>query len=367
MEVDLHNTKSDSYKAWKREADALQAIGRGTNKHIVETFAIFNHWKKEYFMFPWADGGNLMDFIRGRNNTDAYRDPLFVMDIITQLVGLASAIETIHRKKYRHGDLKPQNILVFTGETRVGVWKVADLGLAKLHNKATGDRKGPTTSLGRGTISYEPPETVTTTDSPRSRLYDIWSMGCIILQLVICLLYGDKAFNDLNASTRSAKDQSSYWQADWTQNSSQWKNPKVHNEVLKLIDKMEKEFGSGKESGAIGTNALIKLTRLVRTKLLVVQLPRKGNKSSPPGYRARADVLHSELKTIKEQLNKILSTKSHTSRPAPTSPANHQVRPQPRHTSSDPPATKSHTSLQLRPPKRRSSDQIPGSHVSQFP
>ena len=37
---------------------------------------------------------------------------------------------------------------------------------------------------------YEPPEVRILADKPRSRRYDIWSMGCIYLEFVIWLLYG---------------------------------------------------------------------------------------------------------------------------------------------------------------------------------
>lgn len=245
-----------------------------------------------------------MDFMRAHRDTDANRDPIFVMCILDQLVGLASAIKTMHRKKYRHGDLKPQNILVFTGETNVGIWKVADLGLTKCHHEATGDRIGPTSILGQGTISYEPPEVATFSESPRSRLYDIWSMGCIIFQLVVCLLYGEEELTKLGHSTRSPKNQSSYWQASWAGEKSRWMNPKMHPQVEKLMNKMEKDFRSGKESSMNGTSALLELTRLVKTRLLVVQLPKDSKKASPPGCRARADDLCSELEEIQEQLRK---------------------------------------------------------------
>lgn len=43
-----------------------------------------------------------------------------------------------------------------------------------------------------GTQKYEPPETDNERGEigqPRSRLYDMWSMGCIVFEFIIWLLY----------------------------------------------------------------------------------------------------------------------------------------------------------------------------------
>jgi len=47
-----------------------------------------------------------------------------------------------------------------------------------------------------GTEVYEPPEAVIQRLAPRSRLYDIWSFGCIMLEFVIWLLYGQKGLDE---------------------------------------------------------------------------------------------------------------------------------------------------------------------------
>jgi serine/threonine protein kinase len=80
--------------------------------------------------------------------------------------------------------MKPENILRFRDRTRVGILKIADMGLAKHHAVATYLR--PRTSTRYGTVRYEPPEVMThkLAEEGRSRLYDIWSMGCITLELI---------------------------------------------------------------------------------------------------------------------------------------------------------------------------------------
>jgi serine/threonine protein kinase len=89
----------------------------------------------------------------------------------------------------RHGDLKPENILGFSDETMdLGILRLADMSLTKRHVVATQLRtKGTNTrwSIRR----YEAPEALSI-DNVRSRLYDVWSMGCITLVFIIWILYG---------------------------------------------------------------------------------------------------------------------------------------------------------------------------------
>ncbi|TGJ87785.1 hypothetical protein E0Z10_g905 [Xylaria hypoxylon] len=94
-------------------------------------------------------------------------------------------------KHWRHGDLKPENILIFKDSTWLGTLKIADLGLAKQHQFAT-EFRHQVTSTKHATLHYEAPEAVTNIKEPRSRRYDVWSMGCIILESIIWLLYGSQ-------------------------------------------------------------------------------------------------------------------------------------------------------------------------------
>lgn len=310
-------------------------------------------------MFPWAGEGDLKHFMRRRDDVKANRDPTFVLEILSQLIGLAGAIEKIHKQKYRHGDLKPQNILIFPGKSRVGTWKVADLGLAKFHYETTGHRIGPTTMIGSGTISYEPPETFTAFDSPRSRLYDIWSMGCIMLELVLCLLYGRKAYATLMEKTRNpaAQGHSAAWEAKW--NGRQWTDTKIHGEVWNAISKLEREFGSGKSS-SVGAYALVELAGLVKRRLLVVQLPPERGSCKQSARRARADEVHLELKQIKKQLSDKLG--SHP--PPAVRQENLQVQPLSKKPE-DTAMSGGRPNLESRSSRGHSSNRIPGSHVSQ--
>jgi serine/threonine protein kinase len=88
-------------------------------------------------------------------------------------------------ENWRHGDLKPANILGFEdqGESLLGTLKLADLGRARQHANATKERSA---TLERcSTREYDPPEVWAGLEKERSRFVDIWSFGCVLLESLI--------------------------------------------------------------------------------------------------------------------------------------------------------------------------------------
>lgn len=280
------------YKEWKTEAKALEDTSGLGHPHMIQVKAIINKGKRHYFMFPWADGGSLRDLYK--------KDPLpghklrveFIKDVVTQLEGLASALSELHHyngtaagnaqdpgtESYRHGDLKPENILRFLHEDGegVGMWKIADMGLAKHHFAATGARGLRPTSTRFGTQLYEPPEVFTDAKGARSRLYDVWSMGCIILELIIWLLYGSETLNRFNNSLTAANGnlggESPYWILETSGSSNR---ADLHPRVKEVIDH------TSRDEECRGSTALGELLRIVRTKLLVIPLRRDSPSFAP--------------------------------------------------------------------------------------
>jgi serine/threonine protein kinase len=186
---------------------------------------------------------------------------------------------------WRHGDLKPENILKF-GSTWLGTLKIADLGLAKRHEKDTILRIAPTDTRYT-TLHYEAPEAITSTE-PRSRRYDIWSMGCIILESIIWLLYGydvlntfyqeDKHINDPSTETLYFIASRSQRTAEVSYIASSWME-----HILKEDPECNKPAGT----------ALGDLLKLVQNKLLVVPLDETLGQC-----RTDASTLYQELGSI---------------------------------------------------------------------
>ena len=265
---------------------------------------MFSWSERQYLLFPWADGGNLFEFWN-ENNAYSNRTKIAqnnIPDIVEQLMGMAKDLEALHNFKhgnadsYRHGDLKPDNILIFDRKLRLGTWKMADLGLAQYKTMNTKDRGnhrylGLTSTAGSGTMSYMPPESAQQADTPTSRLYDIWSVGCIILQLLTWLLYGIEGIDQLAKETQSIdKQQSSYWTADYIK--KKLYNIAIAPKAIELMDRMSNDLKASK--------ALQDLLGIVKHHLLVVKLPKSATTPMPQG-RANAGELYSLLKKIQEQ------------------------------------------------------------------
>ncbi|KAK0653987.1 kinase-like domain-containing protein [Cercophora samala] len=186
---------------------------------------------------------------------------------------------------WRHGDLKPDNILQFrqaqTGSSRwLGTLKIADLGLAKQHVFATA-RRNDMTNQKYTTSHYEAPEAVANLDLPRSRRFDIWSMGCVILEFVIVILYGNNGlelFYEQQKVRKNPTTDTLYFAVD--RNVAQVSDIANHwmSEILT----------KDPECNRASASALADLVRLVRDRLLVVELPNE-NMTTQQISRCRAD------------------------------------------------------------------------------
>ena len=264
---------------WEAEATALDEISDLNDPHIIQRIAAITIGRKRYFMFQWADGGNLREF--WHREPRPRLDASFVKEIFLQLRGLAGALSALHNYKdegsYRHGDLKPENILRFNNGSQVGVLKIADMGLARHHTVATHLR--PPTSTRYGTVRYEPPEVFTAklSQEGRSRLWDVWSMGCITLEFIVWMIYGYKELQDFNEGLKGPlQDPSPYWRVEEEGGS---KVAKVHPRVTTYMDRI------AKEPQCLGPSAIGDLLEIVRTKLLVVALSKRTNTFMNPGTR----------------------------------------------------------------------------------
>lgn len=329
----------DPKTAWEQELSALKGTRRHHHEHLTSAIAAFHRNKKYYLVFEWADGGSLENF--WEKVPVPALSPQLVQDVLEQLHGLADALVCLHGHgngeskdiksntdklggdskandsgHYRHGDLKPENILRFRCSDqpkKLGTLQIADLGLARHHTMATRDRIGPT-SMRFGTVMYESPEghPVRAKAKPRSRLYDVWSMGCIVLELVIWLLYGYEGLITFREETRDGSIMGDGIQQDLNgtnfyklANDGNFDVNNVVKDWMQAIQEDDPEFINGKKS------ALSDLLNLVKMKLLVVRTDDKDNigesgsgsesGESSTGCRATAPQLKKELEKILSQ------------------------------------------------------------------
>ncbi|KAF2500445.1 hypothetical protein BU16DRAFT_247175 [Lophium mytilinum] len=287
--------ESDSQKVarnWDIEVKALRKMNNLNQDHIVRFITAFRrrgkpdhddhtsieHWSEHCLIFEWAEGGSLRDY--WKNNPRPSLTASLVKATIKQLLGLAGALERAHNlnntgASYRHGDLKPENILLFPDGSEIGIFKIGDWGVAKEHNIVTEMRFG-STGAEYGTRRYESPEVETgvrltfldQAPKRRSRLYDIWAMGCITLEWIVWLLYGWDGLNTFNQNVKGEVSNHSPFYQLTVKNSK--KVARVHDIVVQWLKHMARD-----PVCQVGTTALGDLLEVVQRDLLVVKLPRR--------------------------------------------------------------------------------------------
>ena len=103
-----------------------------------------------------------------------FRMEVFLRPFILSKIGcIISAVEYLHSQRIRHKDLKPSNILL----SEEGLW-VTDFGTATDFSLQT---ISMTENMERGTPKYFAPEIASY--QPSGRAADIFSLGCVVLEM----------------------------------------------------------------------------------------------------------------------------------------------------------------------------------------
>ncbi|KAL2195580.1 kinase-like domain-containing protein, partial [Corynascus similis CBS 632.67] len=204
----LHTQQREEYE---REVEVLQRFsGRHEgHPHLVRLLLTYQHKDSYHMIFPWANG-NLRDFWESVESPQRTKDMACWM--LTQCFGIAEGLQKIHgdgdvaglspkdKNTGRHGDIKPENILWFERHNdRNNHLLISDFGLSRFHSyqSQSVDR------LPGCSPSYRPPEC----DLYQLRIsvkYDIWTLGCLLLDFVTWYLRGweavDAQFSDARLS-----------------------------------------------------------------------------------------------------------------------------------------------------------------------
>ncbi|KAI1451859.1 hypothetical protein F4805DRAFT_463366 [Annulohypoxylon moriforme] len=200
----LKRLHSPHIKDFRREVIALRRFVISPNLHIIKLLAAFRHGTSFYLLFPWAEGGNLRSFCKENPNPVIHGS--FLVWIVEQCLGIATALHQIHHGHYTevtnagnssgptdisyyglHGDIKPANILLFedglNGENPI--WVLSDFGLGGLHHKTE-------TKVGNRPTGFSPTYRAPELDIKGTvdSAYDIWSLGCVFLEIAVWLLRG---------------------------------------------------------------------------------------------------------------------------------------------------------------------------------
>ncbi|EHL03001.1 putative ALK tyrosine kinase receptor [Glarea lozoyensis 74030] len=260
----------DADEVWNSEVNTLNEISDLKHPHLIQRIAAIIRGNQRFLMFLWADGGNLRDYWEHNPKPNLTAD--LVKDIIEQIRGMAEALEKLHGYRdqyhYRHGDIKPENILNFPDpkKSRMGTFKISDLGSAKHHSVATRLRER-TGGKAYATQAYQPPESVTNQLSSSSRLYDIWSMGCVTLEFMVWVLYGYEELKKFTTSIKGKLDEPcAFFEVEKIeyQNTPPGLVASIHPAVQACLDRLSADPECAKDT------ALGDLLEIIKNDLLVV-------------------------------------------------------------------------------------------------
>ncbi|KAM0077484.1 hypothetical protein ACKRZS_010409 [Fusarium odoratissimum] len=198
------------------EVEGLQRFNGVGHRHIIQLLATFELHDRYHMILPWASC-NLYEFWKSDPfSKTGNRDLGVIRWMSTQTLGLLAALDAIHDSQGvqsygRHGDIKPENILWFELDNEPhGLLVLADFGLTKFHRERSRSFT-KNTNVGY-TYTYAPPE-IDIEGEFMSRSSDIWSFGCVLLEMV-CWLLGGWELSEAFADARLTEDTSGIMKTD---------------------------------------------------------------------------------------------------------------------------------------------------------
>ncbi|KAF4580880.1 kinase-like protein [Ophiocordyceps camponoti-floridani] len=194
----------------RRYLNELECLNRCAERdNLVELYGAYERGDKYSFLFPWADGGSLRTLWTWEPRDWSRSKPLInsVRWIAYQCYRMASeqGLGSIHDRRESfdekqfgiHGDIKPENILLFTDqETRhgPGVLKISDMGFTGFYTVRSRSRLSP---LGPCSPTYRAPEH-DIKNRFLSRKSDIWGLGCVFSEFLSWFILGPNGVKNYN-------------------------------------------------------------------------------------------------------------------------------------------------------------------------
>ncbi|KAI1184739.1 kinase-like domain-containing protein [Nemania serpens] len=193
---------------YQNEIEQLKSFNGTIAPNLVTLLTTFKHQDKRHFLFPWATCDLFSYWDTEQTQPRMLENARWFSK---QIVGLVEAVSAIHwplhmEHRYgRHGDLKPDNILWFKPYKKdpKGILVVSDMGFTVAHSTYSRSKDAPG-KVAHFTPEYRPPELDTETGFV-SRKYDVWTLGCIFLEMVIWFLGGKEERDQFRADRRSVE------------------------------------------------------------------------------------------------------------------------------------------------------------------
>ncbi|KAK1532419.1 uncharacterized protein CCOS01_04402 [Colletotrichum costaricense] len=228
----LQEDPEQAEQEFEQELKALTKMEPG--EHILKLCATFKIGTEYSFLSPWAEGGNLRQFWTEspREIQQSFCQPQILLRwMAEQCHALAAALQSIHDVRVKalirakriskdeetdsdvfgiHGDIKPENILLFDYRQRrsgIGTLKIADFGLTEFHKLTSRSRTYKPSPEGRRLApTYEAPE-LSQLGGSYSRKADVWALGCVFSEFLTWVVRGP------SATTKFADDRAK--ERDW--------------------------------------------------------------------------------------------------------------------------------------------------------
>jgi len=159
--------------------EEMQVLELLDHPNIVQYFGIEVHRDKVCLFMEYCSGGSLAGLLEHGRIED---ETVVMIYTLQMLEGLAY----LHESGIVHRDIKPENILL----DHNGIIKYVDFGAAKVIARQGKTRGGGAATAVRtnlnsmtGTPMYMSPEVITGSDKGRHGSIDIWSLGCVVLEM----------------------------------------------------------------------------------------------------------------------------------------------------------------------------------------
>lgn len=189
-----------------KEIHALWRLDGTVHEHLLTMLTAFVHQHRFNFVFPWAQcqlDSYWYDDTAWKKEAETFEWTL------NQMHGLMGAIEKLHEPTHLHksrlepqdrfglhADIKPDNILFFKSNKHPrGILILSDFGLASFHRQES--RSNIPNKAIPGVPGYRPPE-CDIEGGTISRKYDIWTLGCLFLEMVTWVLGGKQLLKEFD-------------------------------------------------------------------------------------------------------------------------------------------------------------------------
>jgi len=207
-----HNTFTstvDHKKDFETEMEILRKLSGDKNEHLISLLAAYKKGDDYCLMFHWAKCDLKALWQYREKQPPPALDKSSLEWVLRQCKGIASALQRIHHftttepstnadgdmapqgvRYGRHGDIKPQNLLLFVDKTKEGdrgILKITDFGLCRFNSDKS--RTFVPHHQLPATPTYRPPE-CEMEGATISRSFDIWSLGCVFLEFITWYLGG---------------------------------------------------------------------------------------------------------------------------------------------------------------------------------